>query len=278
MLSPLIFAALLQVGPNPDPDSIANTIPRSPREEVEIQAKRPDPRAVPAGCPLANGASAIEVFELAVRQAGVTSGDEQIAALQCAAMAQAELRQWNEAAASFLKARDLAQGKSDWQARIGTQRAHALVEAGRIIEARAAFRDAIDDAILAGDSVTAGQIAADQAIVEVAAGDQSAAAATLAAARERSPGEYRIWLLSATLARRNGQLDDAQSFIEQAASLDAIDPEVGLEAGVIAALSGRLAAARASFESVAAQPHAGARAHTARQYLAQLDEMEASPQ
>ncbi|MCB2084241.1 MAG: hypothetical protein KDD90_09345, partial [Sphingomonadaceae bacterium] len=50
----------------------------------------------------------------------------------------------------------------------------------------------------------------------------------------------------------------------------ALDPEVGLEAGVIAALAGRYDAARASFRSVVAQPHAGAAAKTAQDYLDQL--------
>lgn len=269
----LVPLLLLQVGPNPDPNAIGNMIPRDPREESMLPRRLVRSVSETAKCELGAGIDAAEVAEIASARAQLVTGNERIAALQCAAMAKADQGLWDEAASGFLEARNAAGGNLLWQARIGTQRAHALVEAGRVIDARSAFEIAIRDALSGGDTVTAGQIAADQAIAEVAAGDLEAAGQTLAEARSQSPGEYRVWLLSATLARREGDLATAQGHIEKAAELDGIDPEIGLEAGVIAALDGRLDAARASFESVAAQPHAGETGDKARAYLAQLDSM-----
>ncbi|MEZ5692571.1 MAG: hypothetical protein R3D99_01725 [Altererythrobacter sp.] len=276
VLTSLLIAAMMQVGPNPDPDSVTNAIPRSPRE-ASAEPARPQPTVsiVPA-CPLGEGVEPAEVARIAQQRVQLSSGRDRIGAMQCLAMAEAELGAWDDAAAHFLAARDLAGEMPEWQARIGSQRGHALAEAGRIRDARSAFEAAIADAMLAGDAITAGQIAADQSIIEVSAGDMAAANRTLSAARERSPGEYRVWLLSATLARREGDLSTAQQFIETAATLDALDPEVGLEAGVIAALAGRYDAARASFRSVVAQPHAGAAAKTAQDYLDQLGPDEAA--
>ncbi len=271
---PLIFALLLQVGPNPSPDSIANTIPRSPREEAVDRVRTPEPQAVAPACPLGGATEPAEVARIAAQNAELLGGKDRISALQCLALAQGEQGLWNEAAVSFLAAREAAAGMPDWQARLGSQRAHALAEARRITEARTAFELAIEDALAAGDPVTAGQIAADQSIVEVDAGDVPSAARTLATARERTPQSSEVWLLSATLARRQGALEQAQGFIERAADIDAFDPEIGLEAGVIAALSGRYSAAKASFESVVALPHAGTHGETAKGYLAQLEQLD----
>lgn len=270
----LILAMLLQVGPNPSPDSVANTIPRPPREEAVDRMRAPEPQAVAPACPLGGATEPSEVARIAAQNAELLGGNDRISALQCLALAQGEQGLWNEAAVSFLAAREAAAGMPDWQARLGGQRAHALAEARRITEARTAFELAIEDALAAGDPVTAGQIAADQSIVEVDAGDVPSAARTLTTARERTPQSSEVWLLSATLARRQGALEQAQGFIERAADIDAFDPEIGLEAGVIAALSGRYSAARASFESVVALPHAGTHGETAKGYLAQLEQLE----
>ncbi|MCR2832427.1 tetratricopeptide repeat protein [Parerythrobacter lacustris] len=269
-----ILAMLLQVGPNPSPDSVANTIPRSPREEAIDPVRAPEPQAVAPACPLGGETEPSEVARIAARNAELLDGRDRIGALHCLALAQGEQGLWDEAAAGFLIAREAAVGMPDWQARLGSQRAHALVEARRITEARTAFELAIEDALAAGDPVTAGQIAADQAIVEVGAGDVPSASRTLEAARERTPQSAQVWLLSATLARRQGALEQAQGFVERAADIDAFDPEIGLEAGVIAVLSGRYSAAKASFESVIALPNAGAHGETAKGYLAQLEQLD----
>ena len=99
---------------------------------------------------------------------------------------------------------------------------------------------------------------------------EAEAATELADARVSAPGSSLGWLLSATLSRRMGHLAEAQAQIETAAKLAPTDPEIGLEAGVIAALAGQDAAARKSWQSViAAAPDTDAATH-ARAYLAQL--------
>ena len=71
------------------------------------------------------------------------------------------------------------------------------------------------------------------------------------------------------------KLAAAQAQIATAAELAPRDPEVGLEAGVIAMLAGNEAAARKSWQSAIATAPASEAAATAKGYLAQLD---ASPQ
>ncbi|HCJ81674.1 MAG TPA: hypothetical protein DHV50_09230, partial [Erythrobacter sp.] len=84
------------------------------------------------------------------------------------------------------------------------------------------------------------------------------------------PANGRAWLLSATLSRRLDRLGEAREQIAQAALLAPQDPAVGLEAGVIAALSGREDDARRSFESVLQVAPQSPEATRARSYLEQL--------
>ena len=96
------------------------------------------------------------------------------------------------------------------------------------------------------------------------------AEAALNTARRDAAQDPDAWLLSATLARRLGKLSDAQFLIETAARLNPVDPEVGLEAGVIAVLSGRDEAARKSWQSVIAAAPGSAPAALAKSYIDQL--------
>jgi tetratricopeptide (TPR) repeat protein len=93
----------------------------------------------------------------------------------------------------------------------------------------------------------------------------------LANARTLDAQNALAWLLSATLARRLGKLDQAQGFIQTAAALAPDYVETGLEAGVIAMLQGREDAARTSWQSVIAVEPTSEAAATARGYLAQLE-------
>jgi tetratricopeptide (TPR) repeat protein len=122
-----------------------------------------------------------------------------------------------------------------------------------------------------------GAIMADRARALVALGRTADAASALADARGQAPGDAGVFLLSATLARRGHDLAAAQGFIETAATLDPRDPAIGLEAGVIAVLAGRDAAARKSWNSVLAAAPDSAEAQTARGYLAQLGPDTAPP-
>ncbi len=96
--------------------------------------------------------------------------------------------------------------------------------------------------------------------------------AALIEARTSSPDNPLAWLLSATLSRRQGKLGAAEAQILTAAGLKPTDPEIGLEAGVIAVLAGHDEAARKSWQSVVAAAPESAAAATANTYLAQLGE------
>ena len=72
------------------------------------------------------------------------------------------------------------------------------------------------------------------------------------------------------LLRRMDRLDEAQAAIEKAVELAPMDAQIGLEAGVIAVLSGREEAARQSWQSVIDAQPASLAAKTAQDYLKQL--------
>ncbi len=127
------------------------------------------------------------------------------------------------------------------------------------------------------DTPARGAIAADRARALVALGRDDEAAAALSDARQLAPEDATVFLLSATLSRRAKDLNAAQRFIETAAGLNRLDPAIGLEAGVIAVLSGHEEAARRSWNSVIVTAPDSVEAQTARGYLAQLGPEQAAP-
>ena len=120
------------------------------------------------------------------------------------------------------------------------------------------------------DHAARGAILADRARALVGLGRTAEADSALTLARGEAPGDAGVFLLSATLARREKQLAAAQGFIETAAALGPRDPAIGLEAGVIAVLAGHDSAARKSWNSVVAAAPDSEEARQAKDYLAQL--------
>jgi tetratricopeptide (TPR) repeat protein len=163
------------------------------------------------------------------------------------------------------------------RARLAAMAGNAALAGDRPAAALAAFDLAITDARAGAAPALAGELSADRARALVALDRSEEAAAALAIARRDAPQFAPGWLLSATLARWLGQLDEAQGLIEAAAALAPRDPAIGLEGGLIAALAGRDAAARQSWKSVLATAPESAEATTARTYLAQLDQPTAPP-
>jgi tetratricopeptide (TPR) repeat protein len=194
-----------------------------------------------------------------------TDGLQRAAGRHCLGVAAGNAGDWSAAASAFLGARDDA-SDSGFRARMSALAASAFLANQQPAEALAA----IDGVTADGDAALAGTIAIDRATALVALGRNDEAAAALSAARAATPDDPQAWLLSATLARRTGDLATAQEQIEHAAALDPRDPAIGLEAGVIAALGGRDDAARKSFDSVVAAAPDSAQAAAAKQYLAQL--------
>jgi len=194
------------------------------------------------------------------------------AAAQCLGMAEVQLGQWDEAIAAFIKGRDLAlPGALKSRAQLGAMAGNAQLELGQAAAALATLERAQLDADNAGNEVLKGEIALDRARALVALDRTAEAQSALTMARAALPYSPQAWLLSATLARRLDALDEAQRFIEEAALLAPTDPEIGLEAGVIAVLSGRDDAARKSWNSVIEMAPDSPFAQTAGTYLAQLD-------
>jgi tetratricopeptide (TPR) repeat protein len=126
------------------------------------------------------------------------------------------------------------------------------------------------DAAAAGETVVGGEVEIDRSRALVALGRMDEAGEALAKARSDAPQDVDTWLLSATLARRLDDLAKAQAYIETAAGLDPRNPAVGLEAGLIAVLSGDDDAARKSWQSVVDISPDSPEAETAKTYLAQL--------
>lgn len=283
------FLALAQVGPfsSPTPQPASPLPPeiveRKRQEGQKRQRRQPAPQPAPQSAqkpPAAPqgeldrclaGVDADPLMAIDAAQAWLekAKGVPASQAGHCLGVALGRLERWDEAEAAFLAARDGA-GDQASRARLGTMAGNAALAGGRPEAALAALDVAHGDAAGAGNALLTGDIALDRARALVALKREDAAVAALAEARTAMPGNPQAWLLSATLSRRLGKLDDAQAQIERAAELLPIDPDIGLEAGVIAVLSGRDESARKSWQSVVDAAPGSEAAATARGYLAQL--------
>jgi len=205
-------------------------------------------------------------------------GEERVRAGLCLGVALGSMGRWDEARNAFIQARDAAApADSASRARLGAMGGNAALAAGAAATALPILEAAQADAKVAQDTDLGSSIAIDRARALVALGQKAQAAAALAEARSATPDNAQAWLLSATLARRENKLAEAQGEIEKAAQLAPEDPEIGLEAGVIAVLGGRDDAARKSWQSVVSLAPSSDAAVTAKGYLAQLDPGVAKP-
>ncbi len=197
---------------------------------------------------------------------------------QCLGFAFTSLLRWEAARDAFAAARD-ARGAGDFlgRARLGAMAGNAALAGEDFSGAELLFRLAESDALASGQREMAGRISSDCARALVGLGEEARAESALSRAREFAPQLPEIWLLSATLSRRQGDLETAQGHIATANLLDPANQAIGLEAGVIAALGGFEAAARDSWESVIAVDPSTPEAASARAYLAQFAEEEATP-
>ena len=273
-ITPLL-AILLQVGPAPTTSPVS-PLPPEMLEQRERSRRDAYVEVGPETSRLAqclartrtDPGGAIEEAEAWLEQA---SGGERGDAGQCLGVAQTQVGQRADAADTFLAARD-ATGQDDQRARAlrGGLAGGALLADGDAAGAIALLDQAQADADVAGEASIRGQIAIDRAIALVALDRTGEAASALDTARTAVPDNAQAWLLSATLSRRDGDLATAQTRIERAAMLAPLDPAIGLEAGLIAALSGRDEAARRSWQSVIEAVPGSAEAATAQGYLDQL--------
>lgn len=145
------------------------------------------------------------------------------------------------------------ENSSDWlAAERAYMRAHGLADAADDIRATGILANAGRMALRNGDPAVArdrfgvvlaqpglsdtvrGNVLIERTQAHVALEDGDAAQADLIAAQALLPNDSSVWLLSATLARRQGDLDAAGDFIDRALELDQSDPANLLEAGNIA--------------------------------------------
>lgn len=261
-----------------------------PSREEQSGKRRPAPRkdeptptAVPAPGPVQAPDRLQSCLHLAqnkpaeaIQTAGDWLSESKVAAkaspYQCLGAALGQSGSWDEAEYAFLQARlSLPATETGQRARFAAMAGNAALADARFDAALSALDLAKADAANAGDTTLSGGIELDRARALGNLGRLPEAGTALDAARKAVPNNPDAWLLSATLARRQNRLADAQSYIEKAAELRPVDLEIGLEAGVIAMLSGNEAAARKSWKSVIDADPSSPEAQTAQSYIAQLD-------
>jgi len=208
---------------------------------------------------------------------GAKGPGERAEAELCLGLAHSKLEDWSEAEQAFLAGRDAAGANRMLRARLGAMAGSAALAGGHDEAALAALDAARADATGLADAALTAGIALDRARALVGLTRLDQAATALAEARDAMPASPEAWLLSATLSRRQGNLAQAQQQIERAAELMPVDPAIGLEAGVIAVLSGHEEAARKSWQSVIAAAPESPEAATAKGYIAQLGPAPAAP-
>jgi tetratricopeptide (TPR) repeat protein len=174
----------------------------------------------------------------------VTGGG--VLARHCEALAYVAQKRWLPAATAFEAAARAADTAADGRAgNFWVQAGNAALAAGEPLRARIAFDAALVRGQAAG--LDLGEIHLDRARARFALGDKAGARTDLDMALKLAPADPLAWLLSATLARRSGDLDRAMTDIEEAQKRSPDDAQVALEAGNIAILSGSEAAARTAW-------------------------------
>ena len=204
-------------------------------------------------------------------RAQVESDLELAQSAHCLGLALVQLDRMSEAREIFeLASAEAPADNLAYSARLNAMAGNAALAAGDMEDALVLLDRAGGQALAAPDGALAADLRVDLARVLVRMGRQEDAAEVLSEAREADGDDAQAWLLSATLSRRLSRLGEAQQQIERAALLSPRNPQVALEAGVIAALSGREVDARSSFQSVLDVAPDSPQADQAREYLAQI--------
>lgn len=270
----ILLPLMLQVGPGGALPQAPLAIPKKKNETViqpmnDAPKAESDPLKECLRLAMTRPADAIEVAEGWLAKA--KTAQDRAGAKQCHALALTRLEGWAEAAPLFLAAReDTPTTQPDERSRLAALAGNAGLAAQDPAGALAALDLAKADSAKGSDTKLRSAIEVDRAAALVALNRPADAAAALSAARTADPANAEAWLLSATLSRRQGDLAAAQGQIERAAELLPVDPEIGLEAGVIAMLLGRDEAARKSWQSVITAAPGSQAAQTAQGYIDQL--------
>lgn len=272
-LTAILLPMLLQAIPDPSnmtvPDYSAEVQDRPPRSSSIIDA--PEDSSWLGECLEQIEEEPSRAHVQAQIRRDTTSGDDRVLANHCLGLAATELGRWEEARAAFTAARqETPESDARLRARFGAMAGNAALVTGDTAGALDLLDAARADAIAAMAGTLHALIALDRAHALVESGDLEAAEVALVEARTLQPEDAETRLLSATLLRRLDRLEEAQEQIEEAARLAPLEPSIGLEAGVIAVLSGREEAARSSWLSVTAMAPRSPEAATAQSYLDQI--------
>jgi len=181
-------------------------------------------------------------------------------ARNCMGFAYARAERWAPAIVSFEQGADEAErnGEMAQSGRLWAQAGNAALAGGDAAKAR----DDFDAALARGlpDGVEKGEAHLDRARALVALNDAKGARDSLDIALEQVPQDPLAWLLSATLARRSGEMKLAQAHVARAVRLAPDDASVALEEGNIAILTDQEDVARSAWQravKLAAQSPAG---------------------
>lgn len=276
----ILLALALQVGPNPTGGAIPGDEllqDRPPRAQVQPEAEaEPDPDPVSAwlaGCLGTLEEDPARAHAMAQIRRAETTGADRVLANHCLGTAAAALELWDDARTAFTAAREeTPEGEPRARARFAALAGAAALGGGDAEGALPLLTLAESDAQTAKSPQLEAIAASDRARALVALGRAEQALAALENSTALAPDRAEGWLLKATLLRRLERLPEAQTAIERAAGLAATNPEIALEAGVIAVLAGRDDAARKSWQSVITLAPDSPAAATAKDYLAQLGE------
>ena len=203
-----------------------------PREEAQTQGGSPASASAQRllNCVRLAGSDPAAAIAEGARWALIDGGIE---AELCLGVGYENSSNWDSAESAYMRAHGLAAAAED------TRSTAILANAGRMAlrkgdpaAARDRFATVLADPGLS-DTVR-GNVLIERAQAHVALEDGDAAQTDLIAAQALLPNDSSVWLLSATLARRQGDFDTAGDFIDRALELDQTDPANLLEAGNIA--------------------------------------------
>ncbi len=192
-----------------------------------------------------------------------------VLARQCLGLAFAAQQRWASASLAFEQAAGLAERERDGRSsRLWVQAGNAALAAGDAGKARSC----LDTAIVSGGlkDQEKGEAHLDRARALVALRQIAPARTDIDEAIKLVPADPLAWLLSATLARRTGDLTRAANDISEAVKRAPDDAQVALEAGNIAIMQGAPEAARAAWQGAVKIAPSSAAGKSAAEALKQL--------
>lgn len=190
-------------------------------------------------------------------------------ARNCLGFAYAELQEWTKAIPEFVQSAEGAEAAADDRAAIfWSQAGNAALANGKYQDALKYLGSALEQNTL--DGMLKGEVHLDMARVFVALEQYVEAKQQFALVHQLVPEDPLGWLLSATLARRMGDLALAKSDIAIAAKLAITDPAIALEAGNIAYEAGDIVNAKSNWQQAIKFGPDSPSAKAATRYLAQL--------